>query len=140
MQQHTVAELEPLAIDHARQTVLIIDDDDAQAEVLAWRLQRQGYLTLTASVGQSGLDLARCERPDVILLDLQLPDMDGLDICEQLYENPITCSIPVIIVSGSDRHNIVKQARAAGCDFYLRKPYDPNVVLMLVERALERLL
>ena len=136
----TTAELDPVTtIETQPRTILIIDDDDAQSFALAWRLQSQGYETLTSNEGRRGLILAKSERPDVILLDLQLPDMDGLEICEQLSDSSATCGIPVIIVSGSDRSDIVKKSRAAGCDYYLRKPYDPSVVLMLVERAIERL-
>jgi DNA-binding response OmpR family regulator len=118
-----------------RRTVLLIDDDEDQTQALAWRLQTQGFTTLTASTGKLGLQTAIREQPDVILLDVQLPDLDGLDVCEQLSDTPATCCIPVIILSGAERSAVVRRARAAGCDYYLRKPYDPNVVLLLVERA-----
>lgn len=121
-----------------RRTVLLIDDDEDQTQALAWRLQTQGYDTLTAFSGRQGLQLAQRQRPDVILLDIQLPDADGLTICEQLSDGASTCCIPVIILSGAERSTVVRQARAAGCDYYLRKPYDPNVVLMLVEHAVDR--
>lgn len=129
---------EPIAAGR-RRSVLIIDDDESQSYALSWRLQNLGFETQTADLGRSGLLLAKSSLPDVVLLDLQLPDSDGLDICEQLSDNPVTCGIPVIIVSGSDQQDIVKRARAAGSEYFLRKPYDPNVVLMLVERAIERL-
>jgi DNA-binding response OmpR family regulator len=132
-------ELEPSRQEEFRpRLVLIVDDDDDQSQALAWRLQGQGFATLTADRGARGLALARCERPDVVLLDLDLPDIDGLSICEQLADGPETCGIPVIIVSGHERRDVVRRARGAGCSFYLRKPYDPSVLLMLVEQALAR--
>lgn len=126
-------------IPQRRRTVLIVDDDEGQTAALAWRLQNQGFDTLTAHTGAAGVELARHESPDVILLDLQLPDADGLELCQQLGDDPATCGTPVIIISGQERMDVVRRARAAGCDYYLRKPYDPSVVLMLIERALDRL-
>lgn len=132
-------ELEPAPeLDARQRTVLIIDDDEDQSHTLAWRLQSQGFETLTAAVGRRGLILAKSERPDVVLLDLELPDIDGLKICEQLTDEEATSGIPVVIISGQERADIVRQARVAGCHFYLRKPYDPNVVLMVVEQAIAR--
>jgi DNA-binding response OmpR family regulator len=132
-------ELQPVEeLADRQRTILIIDDDEAQSFSLAWRLQSQGFETLTAAAGRRGLVLAQSERPDVILLDLDLPDVDGLKICEQLSDGASTCGIPVIILSGQERADIVRQARVAGCKFYLRKPYDPNVVLMVVEQAIAR--
>jgi DNA-binding response OmpR family regulator len=139
MIQHADVELEPCdqAPDGPR-TVLIIDDDRDQAETLAWSLQSQGFETLTSAAGKRGLALATTERPDAILLDLDLPDADGLEICQQLVDGVATAGIPVVIISGQDRADVVRRARTAGCDFYLRKPYDPNVVLMVVEQAIAR--
>lgn len=132
-------ELDPAEqLDARQRTVLIIDDDQDQAQTLAWRLQSQGFETLTAAAGRRGLILAQSERPDVVLLDLQLPDVDGLKICEALTDGATTAHIPVIILSGHERPDVVRQARVAGCHFYLRKPYDPNVVLMAVEQAIAR--
>ncbi len=117
--------------------VLIVDDDHAQAEVLAYRLARQGYETLTANTGRSGLQLARGQSPSLVLLDLRLPDMDGLNICQELTDDGLTCGIPVIILSGMERPDIIRRSRAAGCHYYVRKPYDPNALLLLVQRAIE---
>lgn len=132
-------ELDPAQQLEARErTVLIIDDDQDQAHTLAWRLQSQGFETLTANLGRRGMALAHSERPDVVLLDLELPDIDGLKVCEQLTDSAATSNIPVIILSGHDRADVVRQARLAGCHYYLRKPYDPNIVLMAVEQAIAR--
>jgi DNA-binding response OmpR family regulator len=139
MIEHADIELEPAdqATNQPR-SVLIIDDDRDHAQTLAWSLQSQGFETMTATAGKRGLALANAERPDAILLDLELPDVDGLEICQQLVDGVATAGIPVVIVSGQDRADVVRRARTAGCDFYLRKPYDPNVVLMVVEQAIAR--
>jgi DNA-binding response OmpR family regulator len=116
--------------------VLVIDDDDAMADVLSRRLQQQGFSSRTADSGTKGLALARRCRPDLILLDLRLPDKDGFAICEELADSSETCTIPVIILSGLESPDIIRRARAAGCCFFVRKPYDPNALLVLIRQAI----
>jgi two-component system OmpR family response regulator len=122
-----------------RPKILIIDDDYALADVLCDRLQRQGFATITAETGQSGLAQARSERPALIVLDLQLPDIDGFAVCEQLADSCETCAIPVIILSGMERPDILRRCRAAGGQYFVRKPYDPNVLLILIRQAIAEL-
>jgi DNA-binding response OmpR family regulator len=121
----------------ARHSVLIVDDDEATSELLSIRLKQQGFGTLLAERGSAGLELARSERPDCILLDLRLPDIDGFALCEQLVDDDATSQIPVIIVSGLDRPDIIRRSRAAGCHYYVRKPYDPNALLTLIHQAID---
>ncbi len=139
MIQDAVAQLQPVnsGSDH-RQSILIVDDDQVQVEVLSHRLQKQGFSTVLAFEGRTGLRKAREHCPDLVLLDLRLPDVDGFSVCEELVDSPETCHIPVIIVSGCDQADIVRSSRAAGCEFFVRKPYDPNVLLTLIEHTLKR--
>jgi len=120
-------------------SILIVDDDRAMVEVLAWRLRRQGYLVRTAASGREGLALALEAPPAVILLDLRLPDVDGFTVCQQLADAPKTCGTPVIVVSGMEGPDIIRRCRAAGSEYFLRKPYDPNVLLVLIRQALATL-
>lgn len=117
--------------------ILVVDDDQDQCDVLTYRLECQGFEVLVAHRGEAGLDLARRETPDAILLDIRLPDADGLAMCEELADDPQTAHIPVIIISGCERANIVRQARRAGSRFYVRKPYDPNALLLLLVESLK---
>ncbi len=128
-------ELQPERVEQGP-TILIVDDDDALADVLAVRLQKQGFETVTVSTGGQGLQRARIQRPALIVLDLRLPDADGFDICQQLADSPDTCAIPVIILSGMEQPDILRRCRAAGCQFFVRKPYDPNVLLMLIRQSI----
>lgn len=121
-----------------RQSILIVDDDPFQVETLSMRLQRQGFVTISAHEGQRGLNLARERRPDLVLLDLRLPDLDGLEVCGELVDSPETCHIPIIILSGVSQPDIVRSARAAGCEYFIGKPYDPNALLTLIQHALRR--
>jgi CheY-like chemotaxis protein len=117
-------------------TVLIIDDDDTLSDVLSHRLKKQGFQTVAAYSGKTGLAKAKAQPPSVILLDLGLPDGDGLRICEQLADAPETCSIPILILSGREQPGLVRRCRAAGCHYFLRKPYDPNALLVLIRQAM----
>ena len=116
--------------------VLIIDDDDTLSEVLAYRLQKQGIYAVAAYSGAAGLARAKAESFSAIILDLRLPDADGLSICEQLTDAPETCAIPILILSGNDEPGIVRRCRAAGCHYFLRKPYDPNALWVLIRQAI----
>ena len=128
-------ELEPLETAQRRR-ILIVDDDEALVELLSRRLQQQGYVTLTADTGHAGLALARREAPSLVILDLRLPDVNGFSICQQLVDAAETCSIPVIMLSGMERADIVRRCRAAGCTYFVRKPYDPNALLVLIRQAI----
>ena len=128
---------ESLATDQ-RPTILIIDDDDVLTDVLSRRLQQQGFDTITATSGESGLAKVQSDHPALIVLDLRLPDTDGLEICERLADSPETCDIPVIILSGLGEPDILRRCRAAGGCYFVRKPYDPNAMLILIRQAIRQ--
>jgi CheY-like chemotaxis protein len=121
-----------------RPTVLVVDDDEAAADVLCVRLAKQGFVTTTVDSGQAAINHAQEHQPDLILLDLRLPDVDGFEVCERLADEATTTGIPVIILSGMEHPDILRKSRSAGCRFYVRKPYDPNALLALIEHALDR--
>lgn len=134
---HPATQLAPVPeTDPSIRSILVIDDDPDQVEVLCYRLRKQGYKTLSAATGAAGLQLAVGQAPDLILLDLRLPDMNGLTVCQQLSDNPQTAALPVIVLSGMERPDIIRSTRFAGSQYYVRKPYDPNVLLVLIQNAL----
>ncbi|RMF99448.1 MAG: response regulator [Planctomycetota bacterium] len=120
-----------------RLKVLIVDDEPVLVEVLCMRLEGQGFKTIGVYDGRSALSAAQEEKPDAVILDLHLPDTHGLDVCRTLAENPDTASIPVIILSGSDEPEVIRKIRAAGGCYFVAKPYDPNVLLLVLHQALE---
>jgi CheY-like chemotaxis protein len=133
----TLPQVQPSPIvARSRHSVLIIDDDDTLSEVLSHRLKQQGFSTQAAYSGSTGLTQAKSEPPSAIILDLGLPDTDGLTVCEQLADSPETCAVPVLILSGKEEPGLVRRCRAAGCHYFLRKPYDPNALLVLVRQAI----
>ena len=131
-----IAELQPVDVEERRRSILVIDDDQDQVDALTYRLSEQGFRTFAAGSGRYGLEVALEQRPDLVLLDLRLPDTDGFDVCQRLSDDPVTCFIPVIILSGMERPDIIRRARSAGCQYYVRKPYDPSALLILMERAI----
>jgi CheY-like chemotaxis protein len=133
----TLCLAEPVAEeDRQDRTILIIEDDLSQIEVLEHRLRGQGFATVVARSGNEGVGEARELRPDLVLLDLGLPDADGLHVCARLADDPATATTPVIILSGMERPDIIRCSRAAGCSYYVRKPYDPNALLILIDQAI----
>ncbi len=135
--------MEP-AVESARATVetpqqhriLVVDDDIGQTEVLAYSLRKQGYQVTVAHSAAACFQAVRSDDPDLIVLDIELPSMCGLEICRQLKDSRQTCEIPIVLLSGTQRADVIREARAAGCQFYLAKPYDPNSLLTLVQTAL----
>jgi len=106
--------------------ILIVDDDCVQNEVLEYCFRKIGYDSVVATCGESGFSRAKEIRPDLILLDIEMPGISGLEVCRQLIDDPATCGIPVIILSGRDGSEVVRDARSAGCHFFIHKPYDPR--------------
>ncbi len=137
MQGNALAKLEPAAQAVVRRPhILVVDDDASQTEVLRYRLDRLGFDVSCANSGAAAISMASESRPHLVLLDLRLPDIDGLDVCQKLADLRETCDIPVIIVSGVEAPDIVRRARAAGCRYCVRKPYDPNALLVLMENSM----
>jgi len=115
--------------------VLLVDDETASVEALDIQLRLQGFEVVLVTTGREALDIARSWHPDAIVLDLCLPDISGLEICQELAANVSTADIPVIILSGMEGADIVRRCRAAGGMYYIAKPYDPNVLLLLISEA-----
>ncbi|RME73419.1 MAG: PAS domain S-box protein [Chloroflexi bacterium] len=116
--------------------VLVIEDDSVLREVQQRGLELQGYRVLTAADGRTGLELARQGLPDLILLDLSLPEMTGFEILEKLKSAHYSADIPIIITSAMDKRQEIELAMTKGVVDYLVKPYSINDLLMRVRRAL----
>ena len=104
-------------------SILIADDDGDVRDVIEFRLQVAGYRTMTADNGRSALSLAIERRPRVIILDVKMPQLDGLTVCNRLHESPLTAEIPVLMISGNREPADLARGFAAGADDYLPKPF-----------------
>ena len=120
-----------------REKVLLVDDDETHLEILRHGLEYQGFEVVTLSSAENLLQQVVAHKPDAIILDVYLPGGNGLEICQELMDSPATAMIPVIILSGSIESTIVRQARAAGCRYFLSKPFDPNTLLMAVRQSID---
>lgn len=119
-----------------RGRILIVDDDRDQACALFTALDRLGFRVHVAHSLGLGAELVQEHRPHLIILDIRLPDGNGLDFCRELSDDLATCQTPVILLSGMEGPSVVRGAREAGCRYFLRKPYDPNALLLLIEDSL----
>jgi two-component system cell cycle response regulator DivK len=120
----------------ADSTVLIVEDNAKNLKLLRDLLRAEGYRTLEAMDGLSGLAIAREQRVDLILLDIQLPTLDGYEVTRRLKADERTRRIPVVAVTSFAMKGEEERARAAGCDAYLSKPIDIRKVLETVRRFL----
>jgi DNA-binding response OmpR family regulator len=106
--------------------VLAIDDDPAMTELLTLLLKTHGFNIQTANTGEEGVKLTRKESPDVIILDLMMPGMDGWQVCKQIRS---FSSVPILVFSALDSPGIVASALDAGADDYLVKPVPSGVLI-----------
>lgn len=119
-----------------RKSVLIVDDDEHITFGVARRLEAEGYVIFSATDGKQGFDMARQRRPDVVLLDVRMPTLDGLAALGRLRADQGTRDIPVIMLSASLSDQ--KKALDAGARFFVRKPYDRDKLLTAVDQATRR--
>ncbi|MBI5089656.1 MAG: response regulator transcription factor [Actinobacteria bacterium] len=113
--------------------VLVVEDDEAQRSTLITTLTAHGYRVRGAATGVEALDLAEATRPDLVLLDLGLPDVPGIELCRHL---PLRHACPIVVVTGDDSDEQLVRALDLGADDYLVKPYNPQVLLARARVAL----
>ena len=116
--------------------ILIVDDSPSQLAGIRRIVEKLGHEALTAEDGQAGVDAARRERPDLILMDIQLPLVDGYEATRRIKANPELRAIPIIAVTSSALSGDEAKAMAAGCDGYFAKPFSPRVILAKVREFL----
>ncbi len=114
--------------------VLTIDDQGDIRRLIRMALEFQNHEVCEALNAETGLQMARSEKPHVILLDVNMPGMNGVDFCQVLSADPALASIPVIMLSGVEDEATRQRAIASGAKVYLTKPFNPMYLLELVER------
>jgi len=118
--------------------ILIIEDDRDIAELIEYNLTREGYQVTTAFTGENGLKTAQSLRPDLVLLDLMLPGLDGLDVCRALKRDPKTDQIPIIMLTAKSEEADIVSGLEMGADDYISKPFSPREVLARIHAVLRR--
>ena len=116
--------------------ILVIEDQEDNRIILRDLLTSADYAVIEAVNGQDGVKLAESERPDLILMDMQLPVLDGYDATRRIKANPALAKIPVIAVTSYAQSGDEEKARAAGCDDYVTKPFSPRELLTKVREYL----
>ncbi len=119
-------------------TILVVDDEMQSVKLIGMLLQRRGYEIVAATLGSQGLEKARAERPDLIILDVMMPDMDGFEVCRRLRADPTTAAIPVIMFTAKTMVDDKVTGFQAGADDYLTKPVHPDELATRVEALLAR--
>ncbi|MBN1909005.1 MAG: response regulator [Pirellulales bacterium] len=124
-------------MDQAQQPqILVIDDEKQVLDEVASVLAAAGYACQCCSDAETAVEMAATRTPDLIISDINLAGHSGLEMCERIRENNNLKNVPVMFLSGAQIPDIIRRSHAAGGTYYLRKPFDPEVLLELVDKAL----
>lgn len=118
--------------------ILVVEDEPDIREILEYNLAREGFRVIACGDGAQGVDAARREAPALILLDLMLPGIDGVEACRLLKQDPITSDIPVIMVTAKSEESDVVLGLGVGADDYIAKPFSPKELVARVRAVLRR--
>src|SRR5690554_763581 len=110
-------------------TILLIDDEDDIRELLEYNLKKEGFTVLSADNGSDGIALAQKHIPDIILLDVMMPEMDGVEVCEQIRANDSTSNIFICFLTARNEDYSQIAGLEAGADDYIAKPIKPRVLI-----------
>ena len=121
-----------------KKRILVVDDERELVEMLSLRLEANDYKVFTAYDGQEGLDQARKLKPDLILLDLMLPKLDGYKVCQMLKFDEKYKQIPVILFTARVQEADLKLGEEMGADAYLTKPFEPSILLGKIAELLNK--
>jgi two-component system phosphate regulon response regulator PhoB len=118
--------------------VLVVDDEEDILELVRYNLQREGYAVACAATGEDGLKIATAEPFNLIVLDLMLPGMDGLDVTRRLRNNPATEALPILMLTAKGEEADIVTGLELGADDYVTKPFSPRVLVARVRAVLRR--
>lgn len=123
----------------AKERILVIEDDEDILQLLKYNLAKEGYEVTGVASGEEALKSLKSSTPDLVLLDLMLPGVDGLDVCRQLKRNAQTGQIPIIMLTAKGEEADIVTGLELGADDYITKPFSPRVMLARVRAVLRRL-
>ncbi len=121
-----------------KEKILIVDDEKDIVRMLNYNLKKEGYRTIEAYDGEDALDLAAREHPDLIILDLMLPGVDGLEVCKQLKKESKTATIPIIMLTAKTQETDKVVGLELGADDYVSKPFSPKELIARIKAVLRR--
>lgn len=121
-----------------KDNILIVDDEEDVLELVRYNLDKEGYGIETAASGEQALTKAKTKLPGLIILDLMLPGIDGLEVCRQLKTDTKTKNIPIIMLTAKGEETDIVTGLELGADDYVTKPFSPKVLVARVRRVLQR--
>ena len=120
-------------------TILIVDDDESIRRLIATTLEDvSGYRMSEAGDGEEAMERAREVRPSIVFLDIDMPRLDGIEACRRLKSEPSTADATIVMLTGDSEQVVELEARRAGADLFLTKPFSPLHLLRLVDRLADR--
>jgi len=119
-----------------RKKILVVDDEPDLVDMVKMRLEANGYEVIIAYNGQEALDKARSEKPDLIILDLMMPKMDGFHVCGLLKRDMRFSKMPIVIFTARAQQEDIIMSQEAGADAYLMKPFEPKALLGKISELL----
>ena len=122
----------------ARKQVLVVEDDPNIAELVLYNLEKNGYDVVVADDGEKGLALARKARPDFVILDLMLPGIDGIEVCQSMRRDPNLADLPIIMLTARTGETDVVVGLTVGADDYIPKPFSPSVLVARIKALARR--
>ncbi|MDY0003595.1 MAG: response regulator transcription factor [Polyangia bacterium] len=122
----------------AKADLLVVDDEDEILELIRYNLEKEGYAVRCARSGEEAVEEARRHLPDLLLLDLMLPGLDGFDVCRILRAEPKTAAVPIVMITARGEDADIVAGLEVGADDYLTKPFSPRVLVARVKAMLRR--
>lgn len=117
--------------------ILVADDDDDVRELVVFRLERAGYQVVTASDGQEAVQVALERPPDVCVIDVMMPKLDGYEVTERLRASPGLAEVPIVLLTASVQEAAVNRGLEAGASDYIKKPFSPRELVERIAAALD---
>ena len=127
----------PGALNMMSKKILLVDDDVEMTRMAQMTLEKEGHTVITAAGGQEALERVAAEKPDLVVMDVMMPEMDGFELLDKLKEDAATAGIPTIMLSARGEYSNVLKGREAGVDFYIPKPYNPYELTGIIRRIFD---
>ncbi len=121
-----------------KETILVVDDEEDILELVRYNLKNYGYTVECAATGEIAVEIIRSRQPDIVLLDLMLPGIDGLDVCRIVKNDPRTSHIPIIMLTAKGDESDIVTGLELGADDYITKPFSPRVLIARIKAMLRR--
>lgn len=122
----------------AHETILVVDDEQDITELIAYNLEKEGYKTICVTTGEEAIDEAHKALPDLVVLDLMLPGLDGLEVCKRLKQDETTRMVPILMVTAKSEDSDVITGLEVGADDYVCKPFSPKILIARTRAVLRR--